>query len=138
MVEPVYLSSSGQFFVTAYIDRKTATEIIYKTLPDNQAGQAYRRAGEWLNALHKFNDPVKKRFWYQWIFENIEDILSTSVPQAQETEYQPFLEQMRRDAEKLDGVHELKVFAHGDFHGRNLILGSGVTYGLDFTEVTEN
>ena len=137
IVDPIYKSPGGQFFVTRHIDRKTATEMIYADIPDNRAAQVYRRAGQWLHVLHDFKPRTQVRFWYQWMFETIDQTLSDSTPQARPEEFRPMLEQQQRDAETLKDIRDVRVFSHGDFHGRNLIQGPGVTYGLDFTEATE-
>lgn len=137
VVEPVYLSPGGQFFVTRHVDRKTATETIYADIPTNRAAQVYRRAGHWLHVLHAFQPAEEVKFWHQWMFEMIEQILADTTPQADRAEFAPVLDQLRQDAQSLSEVRDIKVFCHGDFHGRNLILGPGITYGLDFTEATE-
>ncbi|WP_126137164.1 aminoglycoside phosphotransferase family protein [Tritonibacter mobilis] len=137
VIKPIYFSPSGKFFVTEYVGRKTATEAIRELEQDNRAGQIYRRSGEWLNVLHSFTEATHERFWYQWMFENLTSIISSSTPQALAEEYEPMIEQLHRDAIKIDGVSDLKVFSSGDFHGRNLIIDSGHVYGLDFTESKE-
>ncbi|OUS37571.1 hypothetical protein A9Q94_05735 [Rhodobacterales bacterium 56_14_T64] len=71
------------------------------------------------------------------MFEEIEEILSNALPQAAASEYHPFLDQMLKDSALFANSEDTLVFSHGDFHGDNLILGPGVTYGLDFTEASE-
>ena len=137
VIKPVYFSPSGKFFVTEYVGRKTATDAIRELEKDNRAGQIFRRAGEWLHVLHDFSGSSQERFWYDWMFESLDEITSSAQPQASADEYQPMIDQLRRDATAIDGVEDLKVFSNGDFHGRNLIIGAGHMYGLDFTEATE-
>ncbi len=140
VIAPVYLSKEKTFFITEFVDRKTATAAIYEQPMENRVRQVYRRAGLWLHELYAFSDIVDERFWFQWMFENLDKLTGTAgpmEPHAEIAEYGPMIDQLMRDADKLDGVRDIKVFSHGDFHGRNLILGAGVTYGLDFTEVGE-
>lgn len=137
VVKPVYFSPSGKFFVTEYVEGKTATAAIRELEQDNRAGQIYRRAGEWLHMLHDFSGSVQERFWYDWMFESLHQITSGAQLQASKDEYQPMLDQLYRDASSIDGVEDLKVFSNGDFHGQNLIIASGQVHGLDFTEATE-
>jgi len=72
IVEPIYLSPGGQFHVTNFVDHKTAKQIIYLTSSQAQAGQAYRRAGQWLHELHNLKPARNERFWFNWMFEEIE------------------------------------------------------------------
>nr|WP_157021125.1 phosphotransferase [Zongyanglinia huanghaiensis] len=137
VIKPIYLSPGGQFHVTEFVDHKTAMQVIYSSKVHTQAGQAYRRAGQWLHELHSFKHARRDRFWFDWMFEEIDAILCTAIPQASASEYRPYLEQMHRDAIQLGNCEDTVVFSHGDFHCDNLILGRGVTYGLDFTEVSE-
>ncbi|QFT97808.1 Phosphotransferase enzyme family protein [Roseovarius sp. THAF8] len=137
VVTPVYMSPSGEFFVTGYIDNRTATEAIYEQEADNRARQIYRKAGHWLHALHGFEPITTENFWYDWMLETLATLTgSRDCPHATPEQYGPMIDQMHRDVRRIEGAEDTHVFSHGDFHGRNLILGAGVTYGFDFTEVT--
>lgn len=137
IVKPVYFSPSCKFFVTEHVGRKTATEAIRGIVEDNQAAQIYRRAGEWLNVLHSFRRPTYERFWYQWMLEDLNSIISSLDVQALADEYEPLIQKMHEASNKFNSVRDLKVFSNGDFHGANLIIDKGCVYGLDFTEAKE-
>ncbi|MCL6285883.1 phosphotransferase [Ruegeria sp. 2012CJ41-6] len=133
IVRPEYLSPSGRFFVTEYIDRPTATEVIRKTPDSLQAAQVYRRAGEW---LHDFKDQTRAEFTPQWMFDTIATLVH-GTPKAAATSYSPMINMLRQQGESLTRRNDTCGFAHGDFHGENLLIGKGATYGIDFTEATE-
>lgn len=58
-------------------------------------------------------------------------------PAASLADYQPMIALTRFEAERLTGQTCIKTLCHGDFHGKNLIMGRGVTYGFDVTQVEE-
>jgi hypothetical protein len=74
VVAPVYMSKDGTFFVTEFVDRRTATDAIYEQSMENRARQVYRRTGHWLHGLHAFGEIVDERFWFQWMFENLDKL----------------------------------------------------------------
>ncbi|WP_068112124.1 phosphotransferase [Tropicimonas marinistellae] len=132
--KPLYLSADKRFFVTELVGRRTASHVIQKSTNDASVAQVFRRAGHWLHVLHAKSAPQTTGFWPNWMIEAIDVALAEQPVQADPEEYAPMIEMLKRDSEALTGTIDLKVFGHGDFHGSNLILGNGVTYGLDFTE----
>lgn len=133
VVRPTYMSPSNLFFVTEFIDRPTALDIICNGKDDNQVAQVYRRAGAWLQDLHDCEPAEPYAFWPQWMMERIRNSSDTLKSHARH-DYQQMMNIMRSDAIHLRGQEDIRVFSHGDFHGLNLILGQGVAIGLDFTE----
>lgn len=134
--EPVYLSDKGEFFVVEYIDAQTATEAIKTAKDIKSAGQAYRRGGAWLHAFHEFRETSTSKIYPNWMFKSMDRTIDIG-PQADPAIYRPMIDALAREAETLKGRRDTRAFCHGDFHSSNLILGRGVTYGFDFTEVTE-
>ena len=132
VIHPVYLSPTGQFFVTEYVDRKMAKDVIYE-MDEARAGQAFRRAGAWLNDLHAFRKPERAAFYPNWMVEEAEALVARG-PLAEAEDYRPMLRSLVADAKALEGAEESHVFSHGDFHSRNLILGPGKAIGLDFAD----
>lgn len=133
---PVYLSKSGNFFVVEFIDSRTATVAIKTAKDIKAAGQIYRRAGAWLHALHLYGTATEAKIYPNWMFESL-DVSIQKGPHAPPDKYLPMIDQLRAESDKLKDRRDTKVFCHGDFHSSNLIMGRGVTYGFDFTEVTE-
>jgi thiamine kinase-like enzyme len=70
------------------------------------------------------------------MFEMIATLVH-DTPKAAASTYSPMINMLRRQGESLTRRHDTCGFTHGDFHGRNLLLGKGATYGIDFTEATE-
>lgn len=136
VVTPAYMSPSGLFFVTEFIDRTTALDVIYNEPDDNRVAQAYRRAGAWLHDLHSVQPAQPYAFWPQWMMERIRNS-SDTIKSHVRHEYQRMMNIMRADAVHLRGLEDIRVFSHGDFHGLNLILGQGTAIGLDFTEARD-
>ncbi len=136
VVQPVYVSPSGLFFVTEFVDRPTALDVIYHENDDNRVAQVYRRAGSWLHDLHSVQAAQTFQFWPQWMMERIRNSSHTINSHARH-EYQHMMNIMRSDAVHLRGLEDTRVFSHGDFHGLNLILGQGTAIGLDFTEACD-
>ncbi|NSY36819.1 phosphotransferase family protein [Leisingera sp. ANG59] len=136
LVEPVYLSPTGRFHVTEFLEGKTAKQIVYSPQDLLQAGQVFRRGGEWLNHLHNSDPPAVKTAWFNWMLEEIESLVHTSQPQACARQLGGFVAKLAKDCQRLSGAPCIATFSHGDFHGGNLVLGRGVSYGLDFTEAS--
>lgn len=136
IIRPEYLSPSGLFFVTEYLDRPTATNLIYDSPDNNQAAQVYRRGAAWLHNLHGFKQQTSTEFRPQWMFDEIATLVH-GTPKAAATSYAPMINMLKRQGESLTDRHDTRGFAHGDFHGGNLLIGKGATYGIDFTEATE-
>ena len=136
VIEPVYLSPEGAFFVTEFIDRPTAVDLIHNSTDDGQIAQLYRRAGAWLHELHSFQPAQDYGFRPRWMTDSIAELLQT-VPTAIRQDGQPMADVLYETAQHLKGVPEIRVFAHGDFHGQNLIVGRGSMIGLDFTEAQD-
>lgn len=136
VVRPDYLSPSGLFFVTECITRPTATDTILNARDSNQAAQVYRRAGAWLHNLHSHKEQTSAEFRPQWMFDKIASLVH-DTPKATASAYSPMINMLRRHGESLTQRHDTCGFAHGDFHGGNLLLGKGTTYGIDFSKAAE-
>ncbi|WP_157769970.1 aminoglycoside phosphotransferase family protein [Ruegeria profundi] len=136
VVRPVYLAPHGAFMVTEFIDRPTAVDYIYNSSNDDQVAQVYRRAGSWLNTLHSFQAPTEYAFRPRWMTDSIND-LSTALPLHIEEASKPMIDAFLSQAKRLKNRPDIRVFSHGDFHGDNLIMGSGTVIGLDFTEARD-
>ncbi|UWQ81184.1 aminoglycoside phosphotransferase family protein [Leisingera sp. S132] len=134
LVQPVYLSERGHFHVTGFLEGKTAKAKIYSGCDDLQAGQVYRRCGEWLNHLHACKPPQRRKVHLNWMLEEIETLAQAGSTQASPARVSAYLEKLRQDIQALAESFCREVFSHGDFHGGNLILGQGTSHGLDFTE----
>ncbi|WP_170754434.1 phosphotransferase family protein [Ruegeria lacuscaerulensis] len=134
VVRPVYISPSQTFFVTEYIDRPTAADLIHKSPDADQVAQIYRRAGEWLHHLHAYRPLQQYGFRPKWMLDNIQ-AAAAHVPQEIQRESAAMLDVLTNEAWSLRGTLETQVFSHGDFHAQNLIVGRGHMIGLDFTEV---
>ncbi len=136
VVRPVYLSPSDQFMVTEFVDRPTATDIIYNSNNEAQVAQIYRRSGSWLHDLHGFKASTDYAFRPRWMTESIDD-LSANLPPHVAQITRPMVESFLNEAVALKNRMDLRVFSHGDFHGSNLIMGKGTSIGLDFTEARD-
>ncbi|WP_170791106.1 phosphotransferase [Ruegeria lacuscaerulensis] len=136
VVHPVYLSPSQAFFVTPFIDRPTAADLIHNSIDDTQVAQIYRRAGAWLNDLHSFRPSKEYRFRPKWMTDLIAE-LNAQVPPSVRAESDVMLRVLLAEMAGLRGAPETQVLAHGDFHSQNLIVGQGQMVGLDFTETRE-
>lgn len=134
VVAPLYLSPGGHFHVTRFENGTTAKQKVYSDCDALQAGQVYRRSGAWLNHLHGFEAPQLARAHLDWMLEEIDTRARASCPQAAPATLSAYLRLLEQDVEALARTSCTAVFSHGDFHGGNLILGRGVTHGLDFTE----
>ncbi|WP_420586048.1 phosphotransferase [Ruegeria sp.] len=136
VIRPIYLSPTQTFFVTEFIDRPTAVDLIHNSKDDDQVAQVFRRAGAWLSDFHSRLPPVTYAFRPKWMTDDICQLLG-DVPHHIAKKSQSMVNTMLTESQQLRGIEELRVFAHGDFHGQNLIIGQGKTFGLDFTEVGE-
>ncbi len=136
MITPLYLSPDKCFFVTEYIERPTAMQVVRES--DNLAriAQVYRRGGAWLHALHSCGPQREAQFWPNWMVESVEEKIALG-PLARAAQYEPFLARFKAECATLTRAPQRAGFSHGDFHSRNLLLGRGLCYGLDFTEVTD-
>jgi thiamine kinase-like enzyme len=133
---PLYLSPNGAFFVMRYLPGRTATLAVRETKNAKSTGQVFRRAGHWLNALHKYKNGSQARFWPNWMVEAVDEAIIAG-PQAKPADYGRMRDSFRSQTRAMRGRSDLKVFCHGDFHATNLILNREGTHGFDFTEVSE-
>lgn len=133
---PIYLSENGEFFVVEFIDNRTATEAVKTTKDDKSVAQVYRRAGAWLHVLHQYKKLSTSKIYPNWVFKAMDRSIQIG-PHANPAIYKPMIAKLSVEADRLKGRKDTKAFCHGDFHSSNLILGQGITYGFDFTEITE-
>ncbi len=136
VIRPYYYSPGNTFFVTEFIDRPTAADLIHNSKDDDQVAQIYRRAGAWLHDLHKLRPSEEYGFRPRWMTDSIRE-LSQTVPTHILGEIRPMMAKLENAALTLKGIPGTKVFSHGDFHSQNLIVGQGEMIGLDFTEAQE-
>ncbi|WP_207383743.1 aminoglycoside phosphotransferase family protein [Ruegeria denitrificans] len=136
VIRPIYLSPTEAFFVTEYIDRPTAVDLIYNSQNEDQVAQVFRRAGSWLHDLHSSQPPLSYAFRPKWMTDSIRELIG-AVPRDVADQSRKMVNVMFAEAARLKGTEDLRVFSHGDFHGQNLIVGQGKTIGLDFTESRE-
>lgn len=136
VIQPVYLSQDQRFFASEFIDRPTAVDLIYNSTDADQVAQIFRRAGSWLHDFHGFRAPTQYGFRPRWMTASFQE-LAASLPHPLAQKSEVLINVMRSEADRLKGQPDLRVFAHGDFHGLNLIVGQGKTIGLDFTEARE-
>lgn len=128
---PVYLGIDRSFHITEYAEGRTASEVLRTPYSPAQANQVFRRAGKWLNHLHQHSQKAPEQIWMNWIFQEMDQLLSRPEIYAQPEHFQAFLDQLRLDAQQFQATACPRAFAHGDFHGGNLILGKGKVCGLD-------
>lgn len=131
VIAPVYLGRDRSFHVTAFTDGPTASDVLHSPKTPEQARQVFRRAGGWLDRLHRFSTPEPQNIWTNWIFDEIQNLQVSGDPRAEEAIYRPYFSALRQDAEQFQEHPCERVFSHADFHGRNLILANGKTVGLD-------
>ncbi|WP_170432667.1 aminoglycoside phosphotransferase family protein [Ruegeria arenilitoris] len=135
VVHPYYLSPGHMFFVTEFIDRPTAVDVIHNS-EDDQVARIYRRAGAWLHDLHGCQPATEYEFRPRWMTDAINALLPFVPPHVQAAGGQ-MAESLENSALHLKGIPDTRVLSHGDFHGQNLIVGKGEMIGLDFTEMRE-
>ncbi|SMO67271.1 phosphotransferase [Ruegeria faecimaris] len=136
VVDPVYISPGDAFFVTQFIDRPTAADLIHNSPDDDQIGRIYRRAGSWLNDLHSFQPIKTYSFRPSWMVDKLQALLGL-VPDTVQPWGQKMVQHLTHEAAQLKGITDLLIHAHGDFHSQNLIVGQGEMIGLDLTEARE-
>lgn len=134
VIQPIYLSPGGQFHVTQYTEGKTAKHKVYAKPEMPGAGQIYRRGGEWLHQLHATQMPGTAEIHLNWMFDEIEKRRLAATPYADHREIEQFIKQLQSDLSHFHRRQAQQAFSHGDFHGGNLLLPKGTSYGLDFTE----
>lgn len=131
LAEPVYLGADRSFHITRYAEGRTASDVLRAPNSAAQANQVFRRAGKWLNQLHHHAQSAPEDIWMNWIFRELDQLLTRPEVFAQPQHYAGFLDQLRRDAPQFQASPCPRAFAHGDFHSGNLILGKGSVCGLD-------
>ncbi len=136
VVQPVYESPGNTFFVTEFVDRPTAADIIHNGTDNERVAQIYRRAGGWLHDLHDYHPAKDYGFRPKWMTDSIQELLDFA-PMDIRSESQEMLGVLLAESRNLKGIPEVQVFSHGDFHSQNLIVGQGKMIGLDFTEARE-
>ena len=134
LATPVYLSPSGRFCVTEYLDHKTAGERLQSVENDQTRRQVFRRAGLWLHAMHEYR-PIKQNGWTgDWMIRELDALLERGEMQAAREDVEVMRAILREQIKKFHKTRDLHATSHGDFHSENIMLGPGMTYGFDFTE----
>ncbi|MCF2906539.1 aminoglycoside phosphotransferase family protein [Octadecabacter sp. CECT 8868] len=131
---PVYLSPTGQFCVTEFLDHLTAGERLQTVGNEQTRRQVFRRAGLWLHAMHEYEPIKKNKFWGNWMTKELDVLLEANEMQAPRADIQLMRAMLREQLKKVNDTDDLHATSHGDFHSENMMLGPGMTYGFDFTE----
>lgn len=131
---PVYLSPTGQFCVTEFLNHKTAGERLQAVESDQTRGQVFRRAGLWLHAMHEYKPPKRKEFWGNWMIKELDEIVARDAMQAPADDVAYMRAILHEQVRKVNRTRDAHATSHGDFHSENIMLGPGITYGFDFTE----
>lgn len=134
LATPVYLSPQGQFCVTRFLDHKTAGQRLQAVDNAQTRKQVFRRAGQFLHALHEYRPLKRKAYWGNWMPLEVDEIVARGEMQADPADVASLREQLKSQVRTVNKVKDTHAWSHGDFHGENLMLGPGVTYGFDFTE----
>lgn len=131
---PVYLSPTGQFCVTEFLDHKTAGERLQSVDNDQTRRQVFRRAGLWLHAMHEYKPQKRKEWWGNWMIKELDEIVARGQMQAPADEVALMRAILHAQIRKVNRTKDTHATSHGDFHSENMMLGPGMTYGFDFTE----
>ncbi|MCF2869653.1 aminoglycoside phosphotransferase family protein [Octadecabacter sp. G9-8] len=131
---PVYLSPTGTFCVTEFLDHKTAGERLQAVESDQTRRQVFRRAGLWLHAMHEYEPQKRKEFWGNWMVKELDEIVARGEMQAPADDVAYMRAILHEQTRKVNRIRDTHATSHGDFHGENIMLGPGMTYGFDFTE----
>jgi len=131
---PVYLSPTGAFCVTEFLDHKTAGERPKDVENEQTRRQVHRRAGLWLHAMHEYHPLKKNEFWGNWMVQELDALLEAGEMQANPTEVKLRRALLREQVKSVNRMRDLHATSHGDYHSENMMLGPGMTYGFDFTE----
>lgn len=134
LVTPIYLSPSGKFCVTGYLDFKTAGERLQSVDNAQTRKQVFRRAGKFLHALHDYRPIKRKAYWGNWMPLEMDEIAERGQMQADPADVAAYRDLLKQQIRKVNKIEDSHAWSHGDFHSENLMLGPGVTYGFDFTE----
>lgn len=134
LITPVYLSPSGRFCVSDYVDFRTAGDRLASSDSAGTKRQVFRRAGLWLTAMHDYQPVRKKAFWGNWMPIELDEIVARDEMQADPADVAAYRAILKKQIRLVNKVRDSHAWSHGDYHADNLMLGPGVTYGLDFTE----
>lgn len=134
LVTRVYLSPSGQFCVTEFIDFLTAGQRLQSVDNEQTRKQVFRRAGLWLHALHEYRPIKPKQYWGNWMPIEIDEIVERGEMMADPADVAVLRDKLKSQVRKVNKIKDSHAWSHGDFHSENLMLGPGATYGFDFTE----
>lgn len=131
---PVYLSPTGTFCVTEFLDFKTAGERLKDVDNVQTRRQVFRRAGLWLHAMHEYKPPKRKEFWGNWMIKELDEIIARKEMQAPAEDVALMRAILHEQVRNVNRTKDSHATSHGDFHSENMMLGPGMTYGFDFTE----
>ena len=79
---PAYLSPTGTFCGTDFLDHKTAGERLQSVDNDQTSRQVFRRAELWLHAMHEYKPQKRKEFWGNWMVKELDEIVARDQMQA--------------------------------------------------------
>lgn len=133
---PVYLSNEGTFFVMEFIDHPTSDVTIRRKKMDAAATDlVYENAGKWVQHFHR-QEPAKQigflpRTRLGSIRQRLENADASELMKADAARAERYLAGLRQMAPTLRDRPVAEVYCHGDYWSSNLIIGTGITYGLD-------
>ncbi|MFW8636874.1 aminoglycoside phosphotransferase family protein [Cribrihabitans pelagius] len=136
IVKPLYLGRDESFHVTGFQAGRTATDVLRSAPPQAQANQVFRRAGRWLDHMHRLQPAGEESLTVDRVFERLQEQAAEGgrvLPCADA----PLWAALQRDAGRVQGRPCPVVFAHGDYHSGNLILAPGTACGLDLAYAAE-
>lgn len=131
---PVYLSPYGTFCVTGFLDYKTAGARLKDAESEQSRRQVFRRAGQWLHAMHEYKPSKRKEFWGNWMIKELDQIIARGEMQAPADEVAHMRAILHTQVRAANRKKDTHATSHGDYHSENMMLAPGVTYGFDFTE----
>lgn len=136
IARPIFLDPRGAFIATEWVDAPTAREVIRNTTTPAERAEVFRRAGAWLGQSHTGEASGEATFRLNVLREKFANRMRRISAKRQTLVHASALERIYREAEAtLDALHGRKakaVFAHGDFHGNNLLMSQTETIGIDF------
>lgn len=135
VARPLLLDPGGRYLITEFAPGQTAQERVAADADPQVVRQTLRRAGRWLNILHRSGRPDRIRPQLGWMPDTIDRLLERDEL-ADPAAAKPHVARFRKLLRSSAPAHSPRVRAHGDFHGANLIMSATTTTGVDLSECT--
>nr|WP_255596710.1 phosphotransferase [Cognatishimia sp. MH4019] len=138
LIDPVWVDPDGLALLTKFVTGPTALQAATDDPTAENLTVLGRKGAQFLNVLHKAEPAEEIGYWPDWVVKRLTNLASKTgscAPQIGASACRKLIQSFRKLSDANRRVACMKMLAHGDFHGGNLIISETAATGLDMTEI---